>query len=57
MWASMSGYDETFSEHPVLSQVDIEKVEDGRFVARSQTYSFFGQKKKALIKHVYQHRL
>lgn len=38
-------YDETFSEHPVPSQVDIEKVEDSRFVDRSQTYSSFGQKK------------
>lgn len=51
MWASMSGYDETFSEHPCPSQVDIEKEEDGRFVDRSQMYSFFGQKKKASIKH------
>lgn len=40
----MSGYDETFSEHPRPSQVDIEKEEDGRFVDRSQMYSFFGQK-------------
>ena len=53
----MSGYDETFSEHPRPSQVDIEKEEDGRFVDRSQMYSFFGQKKKASIKHAYQHRL
>lgn len=37
-------YDETFSEHPVSSQVDIEKVEDSRFVDRSQTYSSFDQK-------------
>lgn len=44
----MSDYDETFSEHPAPSQVDIEKVEDGRFVGRSQTYSSFGQNNRKL---------